>query len=153
MLAWLGLVSPSGQEGVIGRALTDSETRLLCDAMVRRFVLPDGELAWSSHMLGTAVTVVGATVEGPPEPLLHSVWDLLAGRELDRSVYEFCRALGTEVRTRYGSETGWDLRWMKPSMLPSHACLRGWILGVKPALWVEIEDTNDEILRDYEFFC
>ena len=77
MLAWLGLVSPSGQEGVIGRALTDSETRLLCDAMVRRFVLPDGELAWSSHMLGTAVTVVGATVEGPPEPLLHSVWDLL----------------------------------------------------------------------------
>lgn len=150
-LAWLGLASKSGQDEVTGRVLTSSEVRLLCDAMVLRFVLPDGALAWSSYMLDTVAAMIAETVDGPPEALFRSFWDHLAERELDKNVYEFCRALGTQVRPRYGAGSRWDLRWMMSSTWPSHACLRGWILGVRPELWAEVEGANEQILRGYEF--
>lgn len=151
-LAWLGIAPERGTAEVIGSVVSDSDAEAICDAMLTRFLDESGQLVWSSYMLSTAVRVVATAVGGPPEALLRSAWRFLADRGLDKTVYEFCRALGGEVRTQYGAGAGWDLRWMQSSASPSQACLRYWILAVKPQLWEgAVEEATMSVLRGYPF--
>lgn len=149
-LAWLGIAPEPGRTEATDTVVSGSDAEAICDAMISRLVDESGQLAWSSYMLRTAVVAVAAAVGGPPEALLASAWKFLADRELNKTVYEFCRALGNEARTQHGAGASWDLRWMKSSASPSQACLRYWILAVKPELWEgAVEKETMEVLRRY----
>lgn len=149
-LAWLGIAPEPKKAEVLDAVVSDSDAEAICDAMLTRFLDESGQLVWSSYMLGTAVEVVATAVGGPPEALLRSTWRFLADRSLDKTVYEFCRALGNQVRTRYRADAGWDLCWMQSSASPSQACLRYWILAVKPQLWDgAVEEATMSVLREY----
>ena len=151
-LAWLGIAPEPGASEVVESVVSDSDADAICDAMLIRFRDESGQLVWSSYMLRTAVMVVGTAEGGPPEALLRGAWRFFADRRLDKTVYEFCRALGSEVRTQSGAGAGWDLRWMPSSASPSQACLRYWILAVKPELWEgAVEEATMNALRGYPF--
>lgn len=152
LLAWLGIAPQVAPLTPTTALLSDSDARLICDRMMLRFADKSDRLVWSSYMLSTAVKGVARAVGGQPEPLLKSAWDFLAERKLDKDVYEFCRALGSAVRAQHGASTSWDLEWTQSPATPSQACLRYWILAVKPELWDgEVETTTMSILRTYPF--
>ncbi len=114
--------------------LSTSDTMLLCDRMVARFVNADGSLAWSSHMLSTALEAISFAVRGAPEPLLRAFWELLRDRHLDTLAFNFCHAIGIEVLSRRRVDTGWDLSWMLTSTLPCQVCLRYWTIALRPEI-------------------
>ena len=105
--------------------------------MILRFIDESGNLAWSSHMLDTALKSTVASVGGPPEPFVRSTWDLFYSRKLESLEYEFSRALGRALLSRRDDDAGWDLRWILGSASASQACLRYWTLAIKPGLGTE----------------
>lgn len=151
-LSWLGF-APSAVPPATTRAVVSmSDAEAICDVMASRFLDESGQLAWSSNMISTALRAVATAVGGPPEALLKSAWQLLADRELDKTVYEFCRALGNEIRTQFRAGADWDLKWTRSATTPSQMCLRYWILAVRPELWDhEVEEATMDVLRKCPF--
>ena len=132
-LNWLGM-APKVTDLCATTYLSESEAKLLCDQMILRFIDESGNLAWSSHMLDTALKSTVASVGGPPEPFVRSTWDLFYSRKLESLEYEFSRALGRALLSRRGEDAGWDLRWILGSASASQARLRYWMLAIKPSL-------------------
>ena len=152
VFAWRGFAPPSSHPRPQGAVVSDSDIKAICDHMLRRFVDKSNCVVWSSYLLGTAVEAVAATVQGPPEPLVRSAWDFLEGRELDKTAYEFCRALGREVLVRFRGDPQWDLRWTHGPATDAQAALRYWVLAVKPELWDDsVEMATISSLRSYPF--
>lgn len=150
-LAWLGIAPEPAVAPATGVVVAESDADAICDAMLIRLLDQTGRLAWSSHMLRTAVSAVRTAVGGMPETLVRSTWRFLAARQLDNTVYEFCRALGGEIRVQSKNGANWDLRWMHSTASPSQACLRYWILAVKPELWEGVEEETVATLRRHGF--
>ncbi|MGB1274625.1 MAG: hypothetical protein ACPG77_02655, partial [Nannocystaceae bacterium] len=111
-LSWLGFCERREELVPPVVALTTDEAALLCDAMFARFIVDTGELAWSSWMLDKALEAIAHGVAGPPEAMLRCAYERLYGRNLDRNVYEFCRALGRTTLARYRHHKGWDLAFL-----------------------------------------
>ncbi len=150
-LHWLGL-APDGDAVATAEKLSPADAQLLCNRMLASFRASDGQLAWSSWLLKTAVQAIAFGVSGPPEPLVRAAWDLVGDRTLDENCYNFCRAFGSVIVARRPIDTGWDLSWMLSSQRPSQACLRYWILGVKTDLWTEqVKNETTSILSAYPF--
>ncbi|MEL6190186.1 MAG: hypothetical protein AAFU79_36650, partial [Myxococcota bacterium] len=96
-LAWLGL-APTERCVDTHEPLEESDARAICQHFLNRFTDDEGRLVWSSYALGTALESVAESVVGAPEVFLKVVWDSFAGRELEKDVYEFSRALGLKLR-------------------------------------------------------
>lgn len=151
ILRWLNWAPPIEAASATG-VLELHDVRKLCSCMVRRFVNPDGQLAWSSYLIQTALEAVAASCGGPPEALLMAIWEFLEGRALDQPCYEFSRAVGRELLGEFRRCSGWDLRWMSVGGTPSQTCFRYWVIGVKPDLWTpQLENESMRVLGAYPF--
>jgi hypothetical protein len=71
----------------------------------------EGELAWSSFVLQTALASIAFGVGGPPEPFLRALFEQCAGWELRRVVYELVRAVGLTALVGWRGDPRWDLSW------------------------------------------
>jgi hypothetical protein len=148
-LAWLRL-APDGAIPDHVRRLCAEDVETLSAKMVAAFVLPDGRLAWSSHLLSTAFNAISIAEAGPPESLLHAVWELFRDRELDKLIFNFCQAIGIELLSKRSIYRGWNLLWMLDSKIPSQVCLRFWTLALRPELWsADLERETQEILSEH----
>lgn len=135
-------------------ASTLSSVTSSCDRLLASLVQPDGRLAWSSHLLDTALASTAAANGGSPEPLFERAWAFLAGRALDENAYEFCRALGRAALASYRAAR-WDLAWMISKLVdaePAQRCLAYWTLALRADLWNEqLERETLAVLRAYPF--
>jgi hypothetical protein len=145
-LRWLGFAPEIGEVRP-SAVLSSADVDLLCREMVTRFTNPDGQLAWSSHLLDRAFDAIEVALDAPPEPLLRAVWDSLADRPLDRLVYNLARAVGVEVFAKRRHDSRWDLSWMLRTRRPSQVCLRYFTIGVRLDRWnEELERETQEVL-------
>lgn len=133
---WLGYAEVRDGGSTEPPPLDPKDLDILCRQMFLRFHTSAGELAWSSRMIGEAVEAVARVVDGPPEIFVRAVWSCFNDVPATPLVFEFCRALGTTLLSRYrGSDFGWDLGWMTGPATPSQLCLRYWVLGLRPDLF------------------
>ncbi|PRP96408.1 hypothetical protein [Enhygromyxa salina] len=152
IFAWLGLAPPLPSPRPQGTVISDSDLEALCAHMLQRFVDKSNCLVWSSYLLGTAVEAVAAVVQGPPEPLVQSVWDFLKNLELTETVYQFCRSFGREVLVRFRGDPKWKLEWTQGIATDSQSALRYWVLAVKPEIWTgAVETATIKSLRSHSF--
>lgn len=152
VLEWLGIDTSTCVPSAARERLTPQELKPACDRMAASFWGRDGEPRWSGGQVRSALCAVAEALEGPPEPLIVSLWTQLGPRDLTEQTYQFCREVGRVTLGEFRRAVQWDLSWMAGDARPAQACLRYWTIGVKPELWTDaLEQETMLILAPYPF--